>query len=153
MLGPGEIEIDTGKSAGSTKSCLLPHAAQAVTVSSPAYARRQLMLVFIPLHTNSTHSWRHFRVALRSKETTSTVESAAPMGLPSIVIVTPASMFEVGPRGLASYPAATPQPGILEEVFRATGTHASRSISAHPGVVLLVVERVRSLRADEDVER
>jgi erythromycin esterase len=26
----------------------------------------------------------------------------------------------VGPRGLASYPAATPQPGTLEEVFRAT---------------------------------
>lgn len=27
----------------------------------------------------------------------------------------------VGPRGLSSYPAAAPQPGTLEEVFRATG--------------------------------
>lgn len=27
----------------------------------------------------------------------------------------------VGPRGLSSYPAATPQPGSLEDVFRATG--------------------------------
>jgi Erythromycin esterase. len=27
----------------------------------------------------------------------------------------------VGPRGLTSYPAAPPQPGTLEEVFRATG--------------------------------
>jgi erythromycin esterase-like protein len=27
----------------------------------------------------------------------------------------------VGPRGLAAYPAAPPEPGTLEEVFRATG--------------------------------
>ena len=76
MLGPGEIEIDTGRSAGNTKSCLLPHAAHAATVSSPAYRRRQLMLVFIPLHTNSTllqraamsassHALNNIRIAAR----------------------------------------------------------------------------------------